>query len=53
MLNFNLRLFILQKFVEKVENETIFELEEKLSEAKNRLVFLVGSTQLLFQMLTL
>ncbi|CAB4002499.1 dynein heavy chain 7, axonemal-like, partial [Paramuricea clavata] len=31
----------LMKFVEKVENETIFELEERLSEAKNRLVFLV------------
>ncbi|XP_028408947.1 dynein heavy chain 7, axonemal-like [Dendronephthya gigantea] len=31
----------LMKFVEKVENETIFELEERLTEAKNRLVFLV------------
>ena len=31
----------LTEFIEKVENETIFTLEKKLNQAKNRLAFLV------------
>ena len=31
----------LQNYIEQVENETIFDLEKRLVDTKNRLVFLV------------
>ena len=39
--------FASQSFIEQVENETIFDLEKRLVETKNRLVFLVSACLLL------
>lgn len=36
--------FIFQNYIEQVENETIFDLEKRLIETKNRLGFLVRQT---------